>query len=479
MQQDTIAGIASGMGGGIGIIRVSGENAFSIVGEIFRTKKFLDFDDKSGGVKASLEKKELWDNCYFLKKNSHTIHYGFIIEDNGNILDEVMVLLMKAPKSYTCEDVIEIDSHGGAYLIQKILKLLIRHGARLAEPGEFTKRAFLNGRIDLSQAEAVMKMITSKNEFALESAVNQLEGRVSKYIETIRQEILYHMGYIEAALDDPEHYDLGNFSDELYHILQEKIKSLKELLDRFENGRMKSEGINTVIVGKPNVGKSSLMNLLLDEERAIVTNIAGTTRDILEETIQIGNLMLNLIDTAGIHETGDIVESLGVEKAMEYLEQADFIIFVVDVSVPLEDTDEKIISLLSGKHGIILLNKSDLNVCVEKEILEKKVGWDCIAFSNKTGDGLNDLEEYITNSFLKGDISYNDQIYLTSVRHREAVESAIQSLVQVLETIQDDMPEDLYIIDLMDAYQELGLINGETASEDLVNKIFSEFCMGK
>ena len=478
MQQDTIAGIASGMGGGIGIIRVSGENAFSIVGEIFRTKKFLDFDDKSGGVKASLEKKELWDNCYFLKKNSHTIHYGFIIEDNGNILDEVMVLLMKAPKSYTCEDVIEIDSHGGAYLIQKILKLLIRHGARLAEPGEFTKRAFLNGRIDLSQAEAVMKMITSKNEFALESAVNQLEGRVSKYIETIRQEILYHMGYIEAALDDPEHYDLGNFSDELYHILQEKIKSLKELLDRFENGRMKSEGINTVIVGKPNVGKSSLMNLLLDEERAIVTNIAGTTRDILEETIQIGNLMLNLIDTAGIHETGDIVESLGVEKAMEYLEQADFIIFVVDVSVPLEDADEKIISLLSGKHGIILLNKSDLNVCVEKEILEKKVGWDCIAFSNKTGDGLNDLEEYITNSFLKGDISYNDQIYLTSVRHREAVESAIQSLVQVLETIQDDMPEDLYIIDLMDAYQELGLINGETASEDLVNKIFSEFCMG-
>ena len=450
MQQDTIAGIASGMGGGIGIIRVSGENAFSIVGEIFRTKKFLDFDDKSGGVKASLEKKELWDNCYFLKKNSHTIHYGFIIEDNGNILDEVMVLLMKAPKSYTCEDVIEIDSHGGAYLIQKILKLLIRHGARLAEPGEFTKRAFLNGRIDLSQAEAVMKMITSKNEFALESAVNQLEGRVSKYIETIRQEILYHMGYIEAALDDPEHYDLGNFSDELYHILQEKIKSLKELLDRFENGRMKSEGINTVIVGKPNVGKSSLMNLLLDEERAIVTNIAGTTRDILEETIQIGNLMLNLIDTAGIHETGDIVESLGVEKAMEYLEQADFIIFVVDVSVPLEDADEKIISLLSGKHGIILLNKSDLNVCVEKEILEKKVGWDCIAFSNKTGDGLNDLEEYITNSFLKGDISYNDQIYLTSVRHREAVESAIQSLVQVLETIQDDMPEDLYIIDLME-----------------------------
>lgn len=477
MQQDTITGIASGMGGGIGIIRVSGENAFSVVGEIFRTKKFLDLNEEK--EKTSCMKKELWDKNYFLEKDSHTIHYGFIVEDSGSILDEVMVLLMKAPKSYTCEDVIEIDSHGGAYLVQKILQLLLRHGARLAEPGEFTKRAFLNGRIDLSQAEAVMKMISSKNEFALESAVNQLEGRVSKYIETIRQELLHHMGYIEAALDDPEHYDLENFSDELYKIVEEKIDSLKEVLERFENGRMKSEGINTVIVGKPNVGKSSLMNLLLDEERAIVTNIAGTTRDILEETVQIGNLMLNLIDTAGIHETGDIVESLGVEKAMEYLNQADFIIFVVDVSEPLEDADEKIISLLSGKNGIILLNKSDLNVCIKKEDLTKKIGWSCISFSNKTGDGLQKLEDYITSSFLKGDISYNDQIYLTSVRHREAVEDAIQSLEQVLTTIQDGMPEDFYMVDLMDAYQKLGLINGETASEDLINKIFSEFCMGK
>lgn len=477
MQQDTITGIASGMGGGIGIIRVSGENAFSVVGEIFRTKKFLDLNEEK--EKTSCMKKELWDKNYFLEKDSHTIHYGFIVEDSGSILDEVMVLLMKAPKSYTCEDVIEIDSHGGAYLVQKILQLLLRHGARLAEPGEFTKRAFLNGRIDLSQAEAVMKMISSKNEFALESAVNQLEGRVSKYIETIRQELLHHMGYIEAALDDPEHYDLENFSDELYKIVEEKIDSLKEVLERFENGRMKSEGINTVIVGKPNVGKSSLMNLLLDEERAIVTNIAGTTRDILEETVQIGNLMLNLIDTAGIHETGDIVESLGVEKAMEYLNQADFIIFVVDVSKPLEDADEKIISLLSGKNGIILLNKSDLNVCIKKEDLTKKIGWSCISFSNKTGDGLQKLEDYITSSFLKGDISYNDQIYLTSVRHREAVEDAIQSLEQVLTTIQDGMPEDFYMVDLMDAYQKLGLINGETASEDLINKIFSEFCMGK
>ncbi|RKI41471.1 tRNA uridine-5-carboxymethylaminomethyl(34) synthesis GTPase MnmE [bacterium D16-51] len=479
MQQDTIAGIASGMGGGIGIIRISGENAFLAAGEIFRTRKFIKIEDENRkDIKKTGNSKE-WDSEFFLKKESHTIHYGYIIEDDGSIIDEVIVLLMRGPKSYTCEDVVEIDSHGGAYLVQKILKLLIRHGARLAEPGEFTKRAFLNGRIDLSQAEAVMKMISSKNEFALESAVNQLEGRVSGYIENIRQEILHHMGYIEAALDDPEHYDLENFSEELYGILQKKIASLKGLLSRFENGRMKSEGIHTVIVGKPNVGKSSLMNLLLDEERAIVTNIAGTTRDILEETVQIGNLNLNLIDTAGIHETGDIVESLGVEKAKEYLNQADFILFVVDVSQPLEESDDKIISLISGKKGIILLNKSDLSSCVDEEELKNKLGWDCISFSNKTGSGLKKLEDYITNSFLKGDIAYNDQIYLTSIRHREAVENAVKSLEQVLVTIEGGMPEDLYIIDMMDAYQKLGLINGETASEDLVNKIFSDFCMGK
>lgn len=465
MEHDTIVGIASGMGGGIGIIRVSGEKAFTIVGEIFRKKRYIHSD--------------AWDNNYFLKKDSHTIHYGLIIDDNQSILDEVMVLLMKAPKSYTCEDVIEIDSHGGPYNVQRILQQLIHHGARLAEPGEFTKRAFLNGRIDLAQAEAVMKIISSKNEFALDSAVKQLEGRVSKYIEEIRQEILYNMGFIEAALDDPEHYELGDFSDELYKMIQKEIVRLQELLDNFENGRMKSEGINTVIVGKPNAGKSSLMNLLLDEERAIVTNIAGTTRDILEEKVQIGNMVLNLIDTAGIHETEDFVESLGVEKAMDYLSQADFIIYVVDISQKFDEADEKIISLLTEKNGVILLNKSDLESCLEEKDIKKKIDWDCISFSSKTGKGLDKLEEYILNSFLEGNISYNDQIYLTSVRHREAVEGALQSLKQVLVTIQDGMPEDLYIIDMMDAYQKLGLINGETASEDLVNKIFKEFCMGK
>ena len=470
VKQDTIAGIASGMGGGIGIIRVSGEHALQIVGEVFRTKGYI-------GDTSNIDSS--WDKEYFVQKDSHTIHYGFIVDDENTVLDEVMVLLMKAPKSYTCEDVVEIDSHGGPYLVQKLLKLLIQHGVRLAEPGEFTKRAFLNGRIDLSQAEAVMKMISSKNEFALDSAVKQLEGRISKYIEEIRQQILHDMGFIEAALDDPEHYDLGDFSDELYQKIREEVKRLDNLLENFDNGRMRSEGINTVIVGKPNAGKSSLMNLLLDEERAIVTNIAGTTRDILEETVQIGNIVLNLIDTAGIHETEDIVEALGVEKAMEYLSQADFIIYVVDASVPFDEADGKIVSLLSGKKGVILLNKSDLEGLVDISEIKKKIDWDCIAFSNKTGNGLKDLEQYIIDSFLKGNITFNDQIYLTSVRHREAVEDALQSLHQVMQTIEDGMPEDLYMIDLMDAYQKLGLINGETASEDLVNKIFKEFCMGK
>ena len=324
-----------------------------------------------------------------------------------------------------------------------------------------------------------MKLITSKNAFALDSAIKQLEGRVSKYIEKIRQEILDNMAYIEAALDDPEHYDLNGFSDKLYVKVHEEINSLQELLDNFENGRMKSEGIRTVIVGKPNAGKSSLMNLLLDEERAIVTNIAGTTRDILEERVQIGNLVLNLVDTAGIHDTDDFVEHLGVEKAMEYLEGADFIIYVVDSSAPLDEADEKIISLLAGKSGVILFNKSDIDSVLELRDLKDKIEWDCIFFSSKTGDGLDKLEKYITECFLEGNISFNDQIYLTSLRHREAVEEAVESLYQLLNTIEDGMPEDFYIVDLMDAYKYLGLINGETASEDLVNKIFKDFCMGK
>lgn len=473
MQEETIAGIASGMGGGISIIRISGENALKVVSSIFRTKKYL----------SDLQKEEkeniIWKNDYFEKKETHTVHYGFIVNDQEEILDEVIVVLMKGPNSYTKEDVVEIDTHGGNYVVKKILNELLHHGARLAEPGEFTKRAFLNGRIDLSQAEAVMKLISSQNDFSYQSALNQLEGEVSQYIEVIRQDILYQLGYIEAALDDPEHISLDGFAEQLREIMTGHIQNLNKLLLNFDDGRMKSEGINTVIVGKPNAGKSSLMNLMLQQERAIVTNIAGTTRDVLEEKVVLGNIILNLIDTAGIHETEDIVENMGVDKAVNYIEKADFIIYVMDASDELNEADEQIIQLLQDKKGVILFNKSDLDLVLDKKEIYSRLNWTIIPFSNETKQGLEQLKDYITNSFLKGDIQYNDQVYITSVRHKNAVESAVQSLEQVVQTIDDGMPEDFYTIDMMEAYQSLGLINGETASEDLVNKIFSDFCMGK
>ena len=468
MYTKTIASIASGMG----VIRISGDDALTVAGKIFRKRSQID-------LTSECEKDGIqYDDKYFWKKESHTIHYGFIV-DNGKVIDDVMVLLMKKPNSYTREDVVEIDSHGGPFIVKKILETVLKNGAVLAEPGEFTKRAFLNGRIDLAQAEAVMKLISSENNYALDSALSQLEGNLSKYIENIRQDILHDTGYIEAALDDPEHYELGEFRFELKDRLQNDREKLNELIEHFDDGRMKSEGINTVIVGKPHAGKSSLMNLLLDEDRAIVTNVAGTTRDILEERVKLGDVILNLVDTAGIHETNDIVENIGVNKAIEYADKCDFIIYVVDSSERLDDADFQIIDILQQKKGVILMNKSDLNPVITVEDIQKKLNWECITFSNETKQGMKELENYVNNSFLDGNISFNNQVYLTGIRHKEAVISAIESINAVLQAIDDDMPEDFYTIDMMDAYKELGLINGETASEDLVNKIFKEFCMGK
>ena len=468
MEEKTIVGIASAAGGGIGIIRVSGSESMKIVDSIFHPGKFNNEENEA-----------LIDKSYLQRQKSHTIHYGFIIDGNNEVVDEVMVSVMKAPATYTREDVVEINCHGGNYILQRVMQLLLEKGAFLAEPGEFTKRAFLNGRIDLSQAEAVMKMISSKNEFALQSAVKQLEGSVSKYIQQIREQILYEMGRIESALDDPEHYDLTGYSDELFDKTEQQIVSLQRLLDRFENGRMKSEGINTVIVGKPNAGKSSLMNILLDEDRAIVTDIAGTTRDALQESVRLGGLMLNLIDTAGIHNTEDTVEKIGVDRAKQYIEQADFILFVVDGSEEWSDEDEQILPLIAQKKGIILLNKADLKAKVSELFLKDKLSWDTIAFSNETKQGLQQLEQYITDKFERGDLQFNDQICLTSIRHKNAVMQAVNALHRVEQSIKDGMPEDFFTIDLMEAYQQLGLINGDTATEDLVNKIFEEFCMGK
>lgn len=468
MEEKTIVGIASAAGGGIGIIRVSGSESMKIVDSIFHPGKFNNEENEA-----------LIDKSYLQQQKSHTIHYGFIIDGNNEVVDEVMVSVMKAPATYTREDVVEINCHGGNYILQRVMQLLLEKGAFLAEPGEFTKRAFLNGRIDLSQAEAVMKIISSKNEFALQSAVKQLEGSVSKYIQQIREQILYEMGRIESALDDPEHYDLTGYSDELFDKTEQQIVSLQRLLDRFENGRMKSEGINTVIVGKPNAGKSSLMNILLDEDRAIVTDIAGTTRDALQESVRLGGLMLNLIDTAGIHNTEDTVEKIGVDRAKQYIEQADFILFVVDGSEEWSDEDEQILPLIAQKKGIILLNKADLKAKVSELFLKDKLSWDTIAFSNETKQGLQQLEQYITDKFERGDLQFNDQICLTSIRHKNAVMQAVNALHRVEQSIKDGMPEDFFTIDLMEAYQQLGLINGDTATEDLVNKIFEEFCMGK
>lgn len=468
MEEKTIVGIASAAGGGIGIIRVSGSESMKIVDSIFHPGKFNNEENEA-----------LIDKSYLQQQKSHTIHYGFIIDGNNEVVDEVMVSVMKAPATYTREDVVEINCHGGNYILQRVMQLLLEKGAFLAEPGEFTKRAFLNGRIDLSQAEAVMKMISSKNEFALQSAVKQLEGSVSKYIQQIREQILYEMGRIESALDDPEHYDLTGYSDELFDKTEQQIVSLQRLLDRFENGRMKSEGINTVIVGKPNAGKSSLMNILLDEDRAIVTDIAGTTRDALQESVRLGGLMLNLIDTAGIHNTENTVEKIGVDRAKQYIEQADFILFVVDGSEEWSDEDEQILPLIAQKKGIILLNKADLKAKVSELFLKDKLSWDTIAFSNETKQGLQQLEQYITDKFERGDLQFNDQICLTSIRHKNAVMQAVNALHRVEQSIKDGMPEDFFTIDLMEAYQQLGLINGDTATEDLVNKIFEEFCMGK
>ena len=468
MEEKTIVGIASAAGGGIGIIRVSGSESMKIVDSIFHPGKFNNEENEA-----------LIDKSYLQQQKSHTIHYGFIIDGNNEVVDEVMVSVMKAPATYTREDVVEINCHGGNYILQRVMQLLLEKGAFLAEPGEFTKRAFLNGRIDLSQAEAVMKMISSKNEFALQSAVKQLEGSVSKYIQQIREQILYEMGRIVSALDDPEHYDLTGYSDELFDKTEQQIVSLQRLLDRFENGRMKSEGINTVIVGKPNAGKSSLMNILLDEDRAIVTDIAGTTRDALQESVRLGGLMLNLIDTAGIHNTEDTVEKIGVDRAKQYIEQADFILFVVDGSEEWSDEDEQILPLIAQKKGIILLNKADLKAKVSELFLKDKLSWDTIAFSNETKQGLQQLEQYITDKFERGDLQFNDQICLTSIRHKNAVMQAVNALHRVEQSIKDGMPEDFFTIDLMEAYQQLGLINGDTATEDLVNKIFEEFCMGK
>lgn len=461
MKTDTIAAIATAMtNSGIGIIRISGEDAFTVIDRIYQSK--------NGKKKLSEEK-------------SHTVHYGYIVDDTkeNKIIDEVMVLIMRAPNTYTREDTVEIDCHGGVLVMQKILDTVVCHGARPAEPGEFTKRAFLNGRIDLTQAESVMDVISSKNEFALKSSISQLQGSLQKEIKELREKIIYEIAFIESALDDPEHINIDGYGQKLKTVAEECKERIEHLLDTADNGKILKEGIDTVIVGKPNAGKSSLMNVLLKKERAIVTDIAGTTRDVLEEQMNLNGITLNIIDTAGIRDTEDIVEKIGVDKAKDYLVNADLIIYVVDSSTPLDENDEKIMGMIKDRTALVLLNKSDLDTVTTEEMIASHLDQKIIKVSMKENQGVDELENAIKELFFHGKVELNDEVYITNARHKVALSNAKDSLNMVLDSIAMEMPEDFYSIDLMNTYEELGNILGESLGEDLVNEIFSKFCTGK
>jgi tRNA modification GTPase len=458
MKTDTIAAIATAMtASGIGIIRISGDEAFEIIDKVYHSKK---------------NKKVL------SKEKSHTIHYGYIC-DGDETIDEVMVLLMKAPNSYTKEDTIEIDCHGGVLVMRRILETVLKYGARPAEPGEFTKRAFLNGRIDLSQAESVIDIIQSKNDFALKSSMDQLKGSLNHKIREIRAKIIHEIAFIESALDDPEHISIEGYAKRLEVIVNELNHELERMISSAENGSILKEGINTVIVGKPNAGKSSLLNILVGKERAIVTDIAGTTRDVLEEQINLNGICLNIIDTAGIRDTENIVEKIGVDKAKDYVQNADLVIYVVDSSTELDENDKQIMELLRERKVIVLLNKSDLSQVTSLEEIQSHMDAKIISVSTKEKIGISELEDTIKEMFFHGNLVFNDEIYITNIRHKNSLNNALESLKMVSISIKDEMPEDFYSIDLRNAYEELGSIIGESMEDDLVNEIFSKFCMGK
>lgn len=473
-QADTIAAIATGMtDSGIGIVRISGKDAVLTGSRLFRTP--------SG--------KDILQNV-----DSHIFHYGYIVDTmfhmkqkggSGNwkdyIIDEVMVVVMKAPRSYTGEDVVEIQCHGGILVMQKILSAVMDAGARLAEPGEFSKRAFLNGKMDLSRAEAVMDVIHSQNEFALRSSMNQLSGRLSEKVKTLREQIIHEIAFIESALDDPEHISLDGYSGRLSEQIEKMACELEKMLVSAENGKLIKEGIQTVIVGKPNAGKSSLLNILVGEERAIVTDIAGTTRDILQETIKLHGISLNITDTAGIRNTKDAVEKIGVERALQYVESSDLILYVVDTSVKLDENDREIISKLKDKKVIVLLNKSDLSMVADEEELRKMLPGNARIIRTSTVDnrGIDELEETVKNLFFQGQLKSSNEVVITNIRHKEALQEAFDSLMLVKKSIEDGMPEDFYSIDLMSSYASLGRIIGEEVDDDLVEEIFSKFCLGK
>ena len=455
MNQDTIAAISTGMtNSGIGIVRISGSEALEIADRVYKGKETIT------------------------EVPTHTIHYGHVM-DGDETVDEVLVMVMRGPRTFTGEDTVEINCHGGTYVVSRVLETVLKAGARPAEPGEFTKRAFLNGKMDLSQAEAVIDVITSENEYALQSSISQLKGSVKNRIKEIREKIIYHTAFIETALDDPEHISVDGYGETLKKVVDEIIEAMKRLLDSCDDGRIIKEGVRTVILGKPNAGKSSLLNVLLGEDRAIVTDIAGTTRDVLEEHLNLKGISLNIMDTAGIRDTEDVVEKIGVDRAKEYADKADLILYVIDASRPLDENDAEILHLIKGKRAIILLNKSDLDMQVKKDQEELPEEFPVIEISAKNVEGIGELEDTLKEMFFQGELTFNDEIYITNVRQKTALQDAYAALERVNDSIAADMPEDFYSIDLMDAYEALGNITGETIGEDLVNEIFSKFCMGK
>ncbi|MGI6050864.1 MAG: tRNA uridine-5-carboxymethylaminomethyl(34) synthesis GTPase MnmE [Bilifractor sp.] len=471
LNDDTIAAIATAAApSGIGIVRISGPEAIQVADRMYR-----QHPGKPG--KKLVEQK------------AYTVHHGYIVSgEDDQVIDEVLVVLMRAPHSYTGEDTAEIDCHGGILATRRVLEEAFRCGARPAEPGEYSKRAFLNGRMDLSQAEAIMDIISAKNDMALKSAERQLEGSLSDEVHEIRQTLLHETARIEAALDDPEHMSLDGYEPVILNIVEEQQKKLNRLIESADSGKYISEGLKTVITGKPNAGKSSLLNYLTGKNRAIVTDIAGTTRDVLEEVINIRGITLRLLDTAGIRNADNSIEKIGVERASEQVKDADLVLYVVDSSVPLDENDRKILEMIRGRKVIVILNKTDLNNAVTKEDLENFLNekfdnaddaFPVVSMSAREQTGIEELENTIENMFFEGVIENNDQVYITNERHREAIKEASDSLSLVLQSIRDGMPEDFWSIDLMGACDALGKITGETAGEDLVNEIFSKFCMGK
>lgn len=457
-REDTIAAIATGMSSaGVGIIRISGDKACQITDMVFKAEN----------------KNKTASNM-----KSYTAAFGRVY-DRERMIDEAILLVMKAPHTYTCEDVCELQCHGGIVVLREILDLLVRCGVRIAEPGEFTKRAFLGGRIDMSQAESVMDLINARNDFAARTSVDHLQGKLRDKIKDMREVILYNVAFIESALDDPEHYSLDGFPQKLKNNVDNLVDSVDNLLTTFDNGRVLSEGISTAIVGKPNAGKSSLLNMFVGEDRAIVTELAGTTRDTLSETINVNGITLNIIDTAGIRDTDDIVEKIGVDKAFDAVDRADLVLYVVDGSIDLDENDDRIISKIKDKNVVIILNKSDLQVKVDEDDIKKLIDAEVIQLSARTGDGSEKLYDLLNKMFFEGNLVYNDQVYITNARHKNELVCAKQALEKVNESIDMGMEEDFFSIDLMDAYDHLGLIIGETARDDLADKIFKEFCMGK